>query len=242
MRLLFKVCVAAAVVALVVGPALAQRPQRPGGGGGFGFGQMDLQTLLANKSVQEEIKADKDQIAKITEAVTKFREEHKDDYAKLRNRETSREERAELGRKLGEKFTTAAKDLIKPEQMKRIKQIQLQLQARGGPAVFASEEVQKELKFTDEQKDKIKTIADDLRKDTADLGFNQEGFTKRRELTTEASEKVQKVLTEEQKKAWKELTGAPFEIRIERPARPGGAGGDRPNPPATQGTPKKIDF
>jgi hypothetical protein len=238
MRLMFKVCAVAVVVALVAGDASAQRPRQ--GGGGFGFGRGGLEQLLANESVRTELKIDKDQAAKIEEATKKFREENKDDYDKssFQNQDTKPEEKAEIRRKLSEKFQVVAKDLLKPEQMKRVKQIQLQQQ---GMQAFASEEVQKELKITDEQKEKIKTIGDDLRKDMQDLGRGgnpQETFAKIREMTKEANEKVQKLLTDDQKKSWKELTGEPF--TIQQPRRPGAerppAGGAR------QTEPKKIDF
>jgi Spy/CpxP family protein refolding chaperone len=240
MRQLLKVCAVLALAALVAAPASAQQRQ-PGRGFGGGGG---LEQLLANKSVQEEVKIDKDQATKIEEAIKKFREDNKDDYdkASFRNQDTKPEEKAEIRKKLNEKFTTLAKDLVKPEQMKRIKQIQLQQQ---GLQAYANEEVQKGLKITDEQKEKIKTIGDDLRKDIQDLGTGgniQERFTKIREMTKEASEKVQKILTEEQKKAWKEMTGEPFQVRFEQPRRPGGT--ERPGRPGgtPPAQPKKIDF
>lgn len=240
MRLLFKVCMVAVVVALVAGSASAQR--QPGGRFG-GFGGGGLEQLLANTSVKEELKIDKDQATKIEEATRKFREDNKEDFDKIsfRNQDTPQEERAKIRRKLAEKFTVIAKDLLKPEQLKRVKQIQLQQQ---GMQAYATEEVQKALKITDEQKEKIKTIGDDLRKDMQDLGTGgniQERFTRIRELTKEAGEKVQKILTDEQKKTWKEMTGEPFTMRFDQPRRPGGG---RPNPPggARQAEPKKIDF
>jgi len=243
MRLVFKFCVAAALLALAVSPAVAQR-QRPGGGGFGGFGGGGLDQLLTNKSVQEEVKIDKDQAAKIDETVKKFREDNKDDYDKssFRNQDTKPEEKAEIRKKLNEKFTDVAKDLVKPEQMKRIKQIQLQQQ---GLMAFTSEDVQKQLKITDDQKDQLKTIGEDLRKDMGELRQNaggnfQEMATKMRELNKDAMEKVQKILTDDQKKSWKEMTGEPFQVRFEQPRRPGG----NANPPRgeSQAQPKKIDF
>lgn len=240
MRLLLKVCVVAAVAAFVVAPALAQQPGRGG------FGPMRLDQLLTNKSVQEELKLDKDQIAKITDVNKKFQEDNKDALATLRNFQASREERAEATKKVTEAATKAFGDTVKAEQMKRVKQIQLQQQIRiGGPAVYTNEEIAKALKLTDEQKEKIKTLADDLRKDReklfADVGNDmakrREANQKFQEISKEATEKVQKTLTDEQKKSLKEMQGEPFEIRFERPggATPGRPGGDRTPP-------RKIDF
>src|SRR5439155_11942589 len=74
-----RLVLALGVVALLTTPALAQRGRGMGGRGGGA----DLGTLAQNKSVQEELKVNEDQTKKITEALTKLREDLKDDYAKL---------------------------------------------------------------------------------------------------------------------------------------------------------------
>src|SRR5262249_40211541 len=158
MRTLVKVCLVLGVAALLASPALAQR--QPGGFGGFGGGGLGM--LLGNKSVQGELKLDKDQIDKITAALQKGPGDNKENFDKLRDRNTSREERTTLMAKVNELNTTAVKDLLKPEQMARAKQIQAQLR---GVDLFTDEETAKTLKLSDDQKDKIKTIADDFRKD-----------------------------------------------------------------------------
>src|SRR5262245_64884757 len=73
MRRLFKTCLALALVALVVSPAMAQRQRQPrqGGRGGFGFGP---EQLLTNKSVQEELKISDDQKKKVEDAGKKIQE------------------------------------------------------------------------------------------------------------------------------------------------------------------------
>ena len=88
------------------------------------------------------------------------------------------------------------------------------------------EEVQKELKLTDEQKTKLKDLAEAQTKAQAELfqggrpaaGAGQELAQKRQAMTKEYGEKAQAILTEDQKKAWKDLTGAPFELRQRRRA------------------------
>jgi hypothetical protein len=135
------------------------------------------------QGVQEEIKADKDQVAKIDEVARKFRETTRPTTTAEPRTRAARI--AEINRKLNEKFNTVAKDLVGPEH-KRVKQIQLQQQGIR-PTRPRS---QKALKITDEQKEKIKTIGDDLRRTDPGTGGNiQERFTKIREMTKEAGEK-----------------------------------------------------
>src|SRR5438874_492820 len=89
----------------------------------------------------------------------------------------------------------------------------------GGPGFFVNNKgVQKELKLTDDQKDKIKTINDDARQEgqsihEAAAGDFQEMQKKMAALNKETMEKVSGVLTDDQKKAWKDLTGEPFEFK-----------------------------
>jgi hypothetical protein len=215
------------VAALLASPALAQPP----GGFGRGMGGGGISGLLTNKSVQEELKMDKDQIDKVTDALKKFRDEHKDEYDKLspRNQDTKPEERAEIGKKLAEGSTKVVSDIIKPEQLKRVQQIAKQ---QLGVAMFNDAEVQKTLKLTDEQQKDLKALADDLGKDMREVfqSAGQGAFAdpeKRAELTkkttamrTEAMDKATKMLKDDQKAALKDMLGEKFEVKFEAPRRP----------------------
>lgn len=215
MRCLMTVCAALAILAV---PALAQPPR------GGGFGQMGIGQLLMNKSVQEELKLDKEAVEKITAAITKVREDMKDDLAKLREQDTPREERQAINKKLTEATTKAVTDLVKPEQMTRVKQIQLQVQ---GTNVFNNADVQKAINLTDDQKEDIKKVNDGAGQKMREMFQDAQGDQdKIRELQTKVAamrkenmEKVTKSLKPEQQKALKELLGAPFELKIERPTR-----------------------
>jgi hypothetical protein len=209
MRGLCKAGLALGLVAFVVSPAMAQR-----GGGGGGFGGAGL---LQNKSVQEELKMDKDQVDKVTAALTKVREDHKDDLAKLRDQNTSREDRAAVMKTVNEANQKALAGILKPAQEKRLKQIQHQL---AGLAAFADPEVQKALDLKDKQKDELKTLADDFAKERREIGQNaggdfQEARKKITALQKEKMETAMKTLTDEQKKTYKEMLGEPFEIKFE---------------------------
>ncbi len=226
-----RLAVALGLVALLAAPALAQ--QR-GGRGGFGQ-TMSLGRLAQNKSVQEELKVNEDQSKKMSEAMTKLREDLKDDYAKLgggRGRrggggggaDVSQEERVAARKKVNEAEEKALKGVLDDRQIKRLEQIHVQQE--GLAAFTQDEDVQKALKLSDDQKDKIKTINEEMRKQMQELrggggggggrGFNPEMMQKIRGLQKEATQNAVKVLNDNQKKTYEELTGKPFEIKFEQ--------------------------
>src|SRR5207245_709425 len=118
--------------------------------------------------------------------------------------------------------TKGVADLVKPEQMTRLKQIQRQQQRLQ---VFADAEVQKSLNLTDDQKDEIKKLGDASREKMRDIfqdaqGDREKMRTEITKLNNENTEKVNKLLKEGQQKALKELLGKPFEIKLEPGRRP----------------------
>src|SRR5260370_5432539 len=115
--------------------------------------------LLAKTSVEEELKMTEDQVAKVEKLNTTLREKYADDLK-------DKDKRAETMKKMSEERTKALADVLKPEQTKRVKQIEIQL---GGLNALAKEDVATALKFTDKQKADIKSRADDLAKDSQEL-------------------------------------------------------------------------
>jgi len=225
MRTLVRFGVVFGIAALLANAAPVQAQQGGGGGRGGrgGPGGGGAGNLLQNEVVQKELKLDKDQIDKVKQIATDIREKHQDDFAGLRD--LSQEERGEkmreLMKKVGEETTKALADVFKPEQLARYKQLQLQVR---GVQAFTEADVQKDLKLTDEQKDKIKTINADYDKDMADLraaGDFQAMRTKVPAMRKEAMEKAVAVLTDEQKESWKSMTGKIIDI----PMGGGGRGG-----------------
>ena len=103
------------------------------------------------------------------------------------------------------------------EQSKRFDQISLQ--ARGLQA-FGDPTVAEKLKLTDDQKSKIREIAEATRgsfggafnKDASE-GERAEARKKMAATQKENLTKVQALLTDDQKRAWKELTGEPIDIQ-----------------------------
>jgi Spy/CpxP family protein refolding chaperone len=222
-----------ALAAGLVSPAVSQPP---GGRGGFrgGPGMMGGPgMLLQNSGVQKELKLSDEQIQKIKDISQKIQDKHKGDFEALAkvDQQERREKFQELFKSIGEETEKALAEVLKPEQAKRLKQISLQ---QRGSQAFNDDEVQKDLKLTDDQKDKIKTLNEDLGKDTREIFQNAQGNfreagEKAATLRKETLEKVVSLLTDEQKKEWKEMTGEPFEVKFEAPRS--GFGGRRPPPP-----------
>jgi hypothetical protein len=111
---------------------------------------------------------------------------------------------------------------MKPEQIKRFYQIVHQQQ---GAQAFTDEHVQKHLKLTDTQKSDIEGIVSasgqEMRKIFQENQGDRDAITaKMTELRKETLAKVDAKLTDEQKASYKELLGAPFEVKYE--PRPGG--------------------
>ena len=78
-------------------------------------------------------------------------------------------------------------------------------------------EIQDKLKLTNEQKEKVKTINQEAGEKMRDLfqgGFSEETAKKMAELRKETMDKATGVLSDDQKKTWKEMTGKPFEFRF----------------------------
>jgi Spy/CpxP family protein refolding chaperone len=232
----------AAVAFAVAGVASAQeqqqRRQRPGGGqpgGGFGGGMMmrgggGLTMLLTNESVQKELKFTDDQKTKAKEFAEGMRKKRED---ALGGGQFDREKFQAFAKESAEAADKFVKDNLTADQQKRIKQINYQVQLQmQGPGAFMNEDVQKALKITDDQKDKFKGLGDEMRKDMQELGrgFDAETMQKRRTITKEYTTKATDALTADQKAAWKDLTGEPFEFKMDAPGgrRGGTEGGDTP--------------
>jgi len=216
MRLFVQTTLVLGLSLLLAGSAFGQRGQGrgqgrgPGGGGG-------VAGLLQNESVQKELKIDGPEAEKLKTAIQKVQDQHKDDFAKVReitDQSERRQKGQELSKTVSDETLKAVSDILSADQLKRFKQIELQ---QAGIQAFSQADVQKSLKLTDEQKEAIKTITDDAAKQRRDLtqggGRGQGNAEKLTAIRKESLERVQKLLNADQKKSWKELTGDTFTIQ-----------------------------
>ncbi|MEI7686392.1 MAG: hypothetical protein WCL32_15340 [Planctomycetota bacterium] len=116
---------------------------------------------------------------------------------------------------LPEAMLKALSGVLSDKQYKRFKQIELQ---QRGSGAFVDPKVQEALKLNDAQKDSIKTIIEDSRKEMRDLlqggGFGKGAGEKIEGARKEAMEKVTGVLSSDQKKSWREMTGDSFKVEM----------------------------
>lgn len=220
MKLLSRFVLACGVLALISANASAQGQGR-GFQFGFGGGAGGAGALIRNEGVQKELKLTEEQTTKAMEVVTEIQQKHADDFAKLRDPDLDMAERMQkmqaIQKVIAEETTKGLDSVLKPEQTKRLKQIDLQ---QRGLLAFSSPEVEKVLKLTDEQKEKLKTINEDMAGEMRSLfqdaqGNFQELQPKMATLRKETFAKGVAILTAEQKTSWKEMTGEPFEVKFE---------------------------
>jgi hypothetical protein len=236
MRVLHQSVFVLGLAALITVPALAQEKlggRPPGDRGGILDDRGGIPVvaprgivggLLMTKSVQEELKLTAEQVKDVSAAAHKVREKYQDDLTKLGTLEPK--ERAELLAKMDDEYRKAAAEILKPEQARRLQQIERQV---PGVRAFLNEEVAKGLKLTDDQNGKIKGVITEYLKDLAALSkdpgvlFDKEKMEAHqkavKKLTKAARDNIDEVLTADQRKAWKELTGAPFELKADAPPR-----------------------
>ena len=217
MRKLGFVLVALALVA--VGPSQAWA-QRQGRGGGFGGGANNVM-LIGQKSVQDELKLSDDQVKQATALAEKQRTSFG------QSSDLQPQERRQKAQEAARENDKAIADILKPEQLTRFKEISLQ---QRGAQAFNDPEVAQVLNLTSEQKEKIREIQQGSRAEMREAlqagagGDRAEARKKAEALRASVNEKVQGVLTPEQKEKFKTLTGAPFKGEIIRPNFRGGAG------------------
>jgi len=197
-------------LAILASPAWAQGRGGFGGGGAF---------FLMAENVQKDLKLSSEQAGKVQDTLREVREKHQDEFADLRD--ASPEERqgkmATLNKTINDEVKKAL--ALSPEQSKRFDQISLQTR---GIQAFADPSVAAKLKLTDDQKSKIREVAEASRGSFA--GFNKdaseeeraEARKKRAATQKENMTKVQALLSDDQKAAWKDLTGEWIEIQAPR--------------------------
>jgi hypothetical protein len=120
------------------------------------------------------------------------------------------EKSADVTRKLTAIFLPKLEQVLSPDQIQRLKQIQLQA---SGIEVWTEPEVAKQLDFNDEQKAKLAELRSDYSRRTQLIdGDFQQRFAKIRELNTERDNKALELLTAVQKSKLAELQGPPFDV------------------------------
>lgn len=239
--MLRRVTIAALLAGALVGMAFAQPPaggrRGPGGqppgppvGAPMMFargGPMMMLGLLRNPQVQQELKLTEEQIQKVEQLGEQMREKFRGLGQELRG--LSPEEREKRLQAVNEEVEKELAKILKEQQLKRLKQISLQVE---GLAALARPEIAKQVGLTEGQLKQINEILREANEKRRAIfqqgpgGDPQARFQELQKIRQWVDEQIGKLLTEQQKKKWQELIGEPFKLEF-RPFG-GGFGGGRP--------------
>jgi hypothetical protein len=186
--------------------------------------------LIMIEDVQKALKLSDEQAQAAKEVVHQIRQQHREEFDKaVKSSEESGERHEKVTgilQKISAETLARLKGLFSPEQLTRLKQIELQ---ERGLRAFSDPHVKTALQLTQEQRTKIQEIAERaevaMRQSlqagakTPDSSRALKGFlAARRQMMDEAV----RVLTGDQRKTWSALAGPPFEFKIERRTIPSG--------------------
>ncbi|MCI0683359.1 MAG: hypothetical protein L0Y71_14745 [Gemmataceae bacterium] len=118
--------------------------------------------------------------------------------------------------KLPDALDKAVAEILSEPQLKRFRQIRLQTR---GTQVFTDAKVAAELKMSEEQQENVKSILQEAGKERLEIFKEAQasgGFQGIQEKTTaldkETKEKINGVLTADQRKQWRQMIGAEFKL------------------------------
>ncbi|MBI1314330.1 hypothetical protein GC176_23795 [bacterium] len=185
------------------------------GGEGRGRGPRGLLGMLAEEAVIAEINLTPEQ----TEKLDGLAETLQVDFRSLQD--ASPEERAAVMEKSRTDTEAAVKGVLDEKQFGRVWQIDLQ---RAGLAALGRKNVASQLNLSDEQSAELAGILADA--DAARTAAREtQNFAAFGEIREQTEQKIQDLLTDEQKSQWKELLGPPGPERPQRSGFGGGRGG-----------------
>ncbi len=175
--------------------------------------------LVFRDKVQEELTLSDEQKKKLEK---RFQGTHQDTmqlFQRLVDKEPEeREKELQAYReKAQENLTAFLQGLLQEEQSKRLRQVMLQRDRLF--ALLGNPEVAKELEITDEQRHQFLEVAQEFQKKFEPLikeaqkgGNPQEIGPKIRKIRKEQEERIETLLSDAQKKQWKEMLGKPLDL------------------------------
>jgi len=173
--------------------------------------------IVFRESVLDELKVSDEQKGKLMQYLMERVMETGPFLDSLAKTGQEREEKLKEHRKNAqEKLAKQVKEVLEPGQLNRLRQVTLQ---QEGSFALGQDEVQKELKISQEQLKKFMAVVQELQKQVEPLvkqaqsgGNPEEIRPKIEQLRKDHAKKLEAILTDAQKKQWKELLGPPFEL------------------------------
>jgi hypothetical protein len=207
-----KAAVAFGLIAMLADQAVGQGQAVSGPGLWIGFVQT---ALLVDPAVHKDLKLDEGQVEKAKALAAEIREKFDAARPKVRGLpgDQAQAKMAELVPPILDDAMKSARSFLKPEQIKRFHQIDIQA---FGPTAFTYPSVTNKLVLTEEQGPKIRAVIVELqgeqRKAMQEAGNDRQAARpKVMALRKETLPKIVSLLTDDQKKVWKELIGEPFD-------------------------------
>jgi serine/threonine protein kinase len=192
-------------------------------------------SLLNDPFVLKDLQVTPEQMRKIEELKNRLvsgRVEPFRDFRRL-----TPEERRERFLELARTNDAEVQAILKPEQVRRLRQIALQKQ---GPMVFREADIAAALRLTPEQRSRIQAIEAETFFFRGDGRPGSPSSSLRRisdDQIRSAMKRIMTLLTPEQNQRWRDLTGEPFDgpllpimVRLGGPGSIGGPDGGRPGP------------
>lgn len=170
--------------------------------------------FVSRDKVQEELKLSDDQKKKLREKMSDDVQQAK----KVLNLKAGEREKAmkSLRQKSYKKLEAFLKETLNADQLKRFQQLELQYDT---PAIMLRPEIVKELKITDEQRkhfigviQAMQKKIEPLMKEAKSTGNPEEVLPKVIRLRLDCQGQIEALLSDAQKKQWKEMIGKPFVI------------------------------
>jgi hypothetical protein len=175
--------------------------------------------LLINPSVQKELKLDPGQVEGAKALAARLRETMVARLKELQGVEIAERNRKlrEINKALEAESKSGMAALLKDDQRKRLRQISLQ--DRGGIA-FADPEVQDALGMSDAQRARVQSLANRTFEQVravaqAGGGNPKEALKKAQSLRKKLGEEIAAEFSDEQKRTWRAMLGAPFEVDLD---------------------------
>ncbi|MBI1900185.1 MAG: hypothetical protein HYS13_03585 [Planctomycetia bacterium] len=133
----------------------------------------------------------------------------------LKPQEREKEHQA-YRQKAQEKLAAFLKETLKEDQLKRLRQVELQ---QEGAFALGRPDIGKELKITDEQRKQFMAVVEEMQKKIEPLikeaqsgGNPQEIMPKVMKIRKEHEGKIEALLTDAQKKQWQEMLGKRLDL------------------------------
>jgi Spy/CpxP family protein refolding chaperone len=177
-------------------------------------------SLVMNESVHRELDINDRQAEDLTRIARTLRRIEKDstDIRKIQNLEAAETvvKSAALHKHLKVEVDRAVEAVLRPEQCSRLHQIRLQ---KRGILALEETQVQKRLSLTRSQKNRIRAFAEEYHRQMEELAQSRgRAATRQRDtLSKETMDRALALLSDEQRRSWRELRGETFDVDVRLP-------------------------